>query len=60
MPFNPEPKKQASEVLISRKRKPINLPILYLNIAPVETEPFQKPLGLFLDEKRTFNNYLNE
>ena len=60
MAFNPDPNKQATEVIFSRKRKPDNHPALYFNDAPVATAPFQKHLGLFLDDKLTFGHHLNE
>ena len=60
MAFNPDPNKQATEVIFSRKRKPVNHPILYFNNSPVTVAPFQKHLGLILDEKLTFGHHLNE
>ena len=60
MAFNPDPNKQATEVIFSRKRKPVNHPTLYFNDTPVTTAPFQKHLGLYLDEKLTFGHHLNE
>ena len=60
MVFNPDPNKQATEVIFSRKRKPVNHPTLYFNDAPVANAPFQKHLGLFLDENLTFGHHLNE
>ena len=61
MAFNPDPNKQATEVIFSRKRKPVNHPtLLYFNDTPVTTAPFQKHLGLYLDEKLTFGHHLNE
>ena len=56
----PDPNKQATEVVFSRRRKPDNHPALYFNDAPVTTAPFQKHLGLFLDKKLTFGHHLNE
>ena len=60
MSFNPDPNKQATEVIFSRKRKLINHPTLYFNGASVASAPFQKHLGLFLDEKLTFGHHLND
>ena len=60
MAFNPDPNKLATEVIFSRKRKPVNYLTLYFNDAPVKTAPCQKHLGLFLDEKLTFGHHLNE
>ena len=60
MNFNPDPTKQATEVIFSRKNKPVNHPTLYFNNSPVTSAPFQKHLRLFLDEKLTFGHHLNE
>ena len=60
MNFNPDPTKQATEVIFSRKNKPVNHPTLYFNNSPVTSAPFQKHLGLFLDEKLTFGHHVNE
>ena len=49
MAFNPDPNKQATDVIFSLKRKPVNHPTF--NDAPVASSLFQKHLGLFLDEK---------
>ena len=45
MDFNPDPTKQATEVIFSRKNKPVNHPTLYFNNSPVTSAPFQKHLG---------------
>ena len=60
MDFNPDPTKQATEAIFSRKNKPVNHPTLYFNNSPITCAPFQKHLGLFLDEKLTFGHHLNE
>ena len=52
--FNPDPNKQATEVIFPHKTKPINHPELYFNGAPVVSLPIQKHLGLFLDKKTFF------
>ena len=52
MDFSPDPNKQTTEVNFSLKRNPFNHP-------PVATVPFQNILGLFLDEKLTLCNHLN-
>ena len=50
--FNPDPNKQSTEVIFSRKIKPVNLPIfiLFFNKAPVATAPFQTNFLSFIDE----------
>ena len=58
MSFNPEPSKQAQEVIFSRKiKKPIH-PVLIFNNNQVIQTPYQKHLGLFLDEKLGFDEHL--
>ena len=60
MSFNPDPNKQATEVVFSRKNNLINHPVLYFNGAPVASSSEQKHLGLILDKKLSFRNHLNE
>ena len=60
MSFNPDPNKQATEVIFSHKKKEVLHPTLYFNRSPVACEPFQKHLGLTLDKKLNFNHHLNE
>ena len=60
MVFNPDPSKQATEVIFSHKINKVNHPTLYFNSSPVTTAPFQKHLGLFLDNKLNFGHHLNE
>ena len=60
MAFNPDPNKQATEVVFSHKRNPVNHPTLFFNDSPVAIAPFQKHLGMILDEKLNFNPHLNE
>ena len=58
MAINPDPTKQATEVIFSRKRKPTSHPTLYFNNSPVASAPLQKHLGLILDEKLSFAHHL--
>ena len=60
MAFNPDSNKQATEVVFSHKRTRTNHPNLFFNNSPVTTAPFQKHLGLILDEKLNFSHHLNE
>ena len=60
MAFNPDPNKQATEVVFSHKKKPANHPPLYFNDSIVLSSSIQKHLGLVLDEKLTFDHHLNE
>ena len=60
MEFNPDPTKQATEVLFSCKKcKPFH-PQLAFNGAPVKTMNEQKHLGLILDSGLSFTKHLNE
>ena len=52
------PSKQA--VIFSHKINKVNHSTLYFNASPVTTAPFQKHLGLFLDEKLNFGHHMNE
>ena len=58
--YSTDPNKQTTEVIFSRKRNHVNHPVLYFNETPVKTAPFQKHIGLILDEKHTFGHHLNE
>ena len=46
MAFNPDPNKQATEVIFSHEKKPDKHPSLYFNGAPVSCSSIQKHLGL--------------
>ena len=58
MNFNPDPFKQAQEVLFYRKIKSQNHPCLHFNNNPVNQTPFQKHLGMYLDSKLEFLEHL--
>ena len=60
MSFNPDPTKQAVQVLFSRKRKPIDHPKIYFNNAEVKSVEEHKHLGLILDSKLTFASHIDE
>ena len=59
MIFNPDLSKQAQKVIFSRKTYKINHPITTFNTIPVAHTPYQKHLGLYLDEKLNFNRHIN-
>ena len=59
MEFNPDPTKQANEVLFSSKIKPPNHPPLYFNKIQVTQVSEQKHLGLILQKKLSFENHLD-
>ena len=60
MSFNPDPNKQATEVIFSHKKNEVLHPTLYFNQSPVACVLFQKHLGLILDKRLKFDHHLNE
>ena len=60
MSFNPDPNKQATEVVFSRKKTLINHPPLVFNNSQVTVASHQKHLGLYLDRNLTFDFHLKE
>ena len=57
--FNPDPTKQAQEVIFSRKTKKLPHPPLVFNNTNVTQSIYQKHLGIILDSKLTFENHIN-
>ena len=55
MRFNPDPNKQAQEVIVSRKINKSDYPPLYFNQNLVKSSSTQKHLGMVLDTKLDFN-----
>ena len=60
MEFNPDPTKQATEVLFSYKKSSPNHPRLFFNGATVINVKEQKHLGLLLEKGLSFEKHLNE
>ena len=60
MEFNPDPTKQATEVLFSCKKYSYNHPQLIFNGIAVAKVNHQKHLGLILDSRLSFEKHLNE
>ena len=58
MSFNPDPSKQAQEIIFSSKTKKICHPLLRFNNSIVSQSPYQKHLGIFLDARFTFEGHL--
>ena len=58
MSFNPDPSKQAQEVIFSRKIQKTCHPSIYFNNKSVKQVPSQKHLGLILDSKLNFQEHL--
>ena len=60
MEFNPDPTKQAAEVLFSCKKSSPNHPQLIFNGIAVAKVNDQKHLGLILDSRLSFEKHINE
>ena len=58
--FNPGVSKQAQEIVFSRKANASNHETVYFNNVRVIRENIQKHLGLFLNSKLSFFDYINE
>ena len=58
MSFNPDPSKQAQEVIFSRKLQKISHPSIYFNNIPIEQVSSQKHLGMILDAKLNFQEHI--
>ena len=58
--FNPDPTKQAVQVVFTRKSKQIDHPKIYFNNNEVQTVNDHKHLGLILDSKLPFISHINE
>ena len=56
--FNPDPNKQAQEVIFTRKSKNMRHPPLIFNKSKVFQSTAQKRLGLILDNRLSFEEYL--
>ena len=57
MSFNPDPSKQAQEVIFSRKLKNVSHPPLVFNNVNVSSCKSQKHLGILLDARLTFEEH---
>ena len=60
MSFNPDPTKQAEEILFSRKLKSPDHPPIYFNNIEVKRVSDHKHLGLTLDSKLSFAKHISE
>ena len=54
MSFNPDPQKQAVEIIFSRKRNKIDHPVVLFNDTPVKKVDEHKHLGFFLIQSYPF------
>ena len=57
--FNPDSNKPAQEVLFLRNKLPTN-PTINMNNVQVVREPYQKLLGVLLDEKLNFKQHVDK
>ena len=60
MSFNPDPSKQATEIVFCKKRSDIQPPTLRCNNNMLAPTNSHKPLGMILDCKLNFKNHLSE
>ena len=58
MSFNPDPSKQAVEVIFSRKKSEQYQPPIFFNNLQVQSLSVHKHLGLSLDSKLNFQEHL--
>ena len=59
MVLNADPTKPAQEVIFFKKKKTQTHPIISFNNIQVEKVPYQKHLGILLDEKLDFNQHVD-
>ena len=62
MQFNPDPNKQANEVIFSRKSDSANVfhPPIWLNNNSIPKCPSQKHLGIMFDSKLNFSSHADD
>ena len=58
MSFNPDPSKQAQEVIFSRKCTKEDHPLIHFNDMAVTQTTAQKHISLYLDEKLNYNTHI--
>ena len=58
MSFNPDPSKQAQEIIFSRKKMKSTHPNVYFNNIPVNSTSVHKHLGMLLDDKLSYKHHL--
>ena len=59
MSFNPDPQKQAVELLLSKERHEIDHPDIFFNNIPLKKVEEHKHLGIILDSKLLISNLLS-
>ena len=60
MSFNSDRTKQAQEIIFSRKKNATTDPPLFFKSSEIKFSSNQKHLGLTLDSKLSFNEYIND
>ena len=60
MSFDPDPTKQAEQVIFSVKAFKVEHPAIYLDGSEVEIVPHHKHIGLILDETLKFAEHFKE
>ena len=58
MSFNPDPSKQAQEIIFSRKKMKSSHPSVYFNNIPVNSTSVHKQLRMLLDDKLSYEHRL--
>ena len=58
MSFNPDPSKQAQEVIFSRKKMKPSYPSVYFNNIPLSSTSVHKHLGMLLVDKLSYEHHL--
>ena len=58
MSFNPDPGKQAQEIIFSRKKMKSSHLSVYFNNVPVNSNSVHKHLGMLLDDKLSYEHHL--
>ena len=58
MSFNPDPSKQAQEIIFSRKKMKSTHPSVYFNDIPINSTSVHKHLGMLLDDKSSYEHHL--
>ena len=58
MRFNPDPIKEAQEIIFSRKKMKSSHLSVYFNNIPVSSNSVHKHLGMLLDDRLSYEHYL--
>ena len=58
MSFNPDPRKQAQDIIFCRNTEKICHPLLRFNNSIISQSPYRKHFGIFLDARLNFEEHL--